>query len=85
MQGDQSWKRTERLRTYGHLINLIMAYDNIVLYSMSKFYLERRTQISAGIVREWGIGNRELGSTERNMGEKVGGKMMEEVTESSLL
>ena len=24
MQGDQSWKRKERLRTYSHLINNIM-------------------------------------------------------------
>ena len=48
---------SERLRTYGHLINIKTGYDNIVLNSISKFYLENRTQISASIVRGWGIGN----------------------------
>ena len=59
MYGDQSWKRSERLRTYGHFTNIKMGYDNIFLDSMSKFYLESRTQLSASIVREWGIGNKE--------------------------
>ena len=46
MQGDQPWKRTECLRTYGHPINNKMGYNSIVPDSMSKFYFRNRTQIS---------------------------------------
>ena len=51
-----------------------MAYDNIVLNPMTKFYLESRTQISAGIVRECGIGNREKDQPKETWAKKLGGK-----------
>ena len=41
MYGDQAWKQNERLRTYGHLINIKIGYDDIVLNSMSRFYHEK--------------------------------------------
>ena len=41
MYGDQSWKQYERLRTYGHLVNIKIGYDDIVLNSMSRFYHEK--------------------------------------------
>ena len=86
MYGDQSWKRNERLRTYGHLTNIKIGYYNIVLNSMSKFYHEK---LNANF-RQYctRMGNRELGMTARNMGVRMGvgdGKMMEVLIESCLL
>ena len=36
MQGDQSWKQKNHLRTYHHLFNNIIGCNNMVQDSMSK-------------------------------------------------
>ena len=88
MERDQSLKQNERLRTYGHRINIKMGYDNIVLNSMSRFYHEK---LNANF-RQYctRMGNGKLGMTARNGGGGVrmgvgDGKMMEVLIESCLL